>query len=366
MGKKKKRILLGHLNNNGDCFLATTIARQIKYDYPDCILTWAIGTCCKHIIDNNPFVDHVWEIPLSQITEENVLSAWNVFTTDVAKKGNHQFDLVFFMQYSYGRTDNYMGVTRASIFAGYPFKIKVPVLPILNLNNVEVANVKLFAESNQLNRFKKVILFECVANSGQSFITDNFTSDFCKIFKAQYPDSCLILSSGKKFEICDHNIIDGSTLSIRENAELTKYCTSFIGVSSGISWICTSDWAKDLPRILLIKKDCPQASMIMDHAYFKIKGKKIFETNQCTPFELLSLLNDDSIYGTVFKEEDFERLCYYATTEFYIQRRNIKRLAEIFLSAPSIKIKRKIFRQIKLKKLKYKFLAVLMKKMVLG
>jgi hypothetical protein len=41
-------------------------------------------------------------------------------------------------------------------------------------------------------------------------------------------------------------------LTYRENAELTKYCTLFIGCSSGITWISTSDWAKKLPTLQLL------------------------------------------------------------------------------------------------------------------
>ncbi len=39
------------------------IARQIKQDYPGCHLTWAIASFCKAILNNNPYVDTVWEIP---------------------------------------------------------------------------------------------------------------------------------------------------------------------------------------------------------------------------------------------------------------------------------------------------------------
>ena len=50
--------------------LATTIARQIKQDYPDSVLTWAIGSCCKQVILNNPYVDKIWEIPLADTKKE--------------------------------------------------------------------------------------------------------------------------------------------------------------------------------------------------------------------------------------------------------------------------------------------------------
>src|SRR5512138_3038540 len=44
----QRRVLLGQLEANGDCVYATTVARQIKTDNPDCHLTWAIGSRCRN------------------------------------------------------------------------------------------------------------------------------------------------------------------------------------------------------------------------------------------------------------------------------------------------------------------------------
>ena len=37
------KVSLVQLDANGDCLYATTIARQIKQDYPGCHLTWWIS-----------------------------------------------------------------------------------------------------------------------------------------------------------------------------------------------------------------------------------------------------------------------------------------------------------------------------------
>ena len=50
INNEPKNILLVQLFSNGDCLYATTIARQIKQDYPGCKLTWAIASFCKDII----------------------------------------------------------------------------------------------------------------------------------------------------------------------------------------------------------------------------------------------------------------------------------------------------------------------------
>ena len=61
----RKRFLIGQLGSFGDCLFATTVARQIKNDYPDCHLTWAVGSIYRSILDGNPYIDDIWEFPLS-------------------------------------------------------------------------------------------------------------------------------------------------------------------------------------------------------------------------------------------------------------------------------------------------------------
>src|SRR6478609_5867344 len=56
-----RKILLIQLFSYGDCLFATAIARQIKSDFAGCELTWAIAPFCASILNNNPYVDHVWE-----------------------------------------------------------------------------------------------------------------------------------------------------------------------------------------------------------------------------------------------------------------------------------------------------------------
>ena len=63
--QERKRILLGQLGSFGDCLYATTVARQIKVDFPECHLTWAIGSPYRSILDNSPDVDDIWEVPFS-------------------------------------------------------------------------------------------------------------------------------------------------------------------------------------------------------------------------------------------------------------------------------------------------------------
>ena len=62
----KKNIALVHLASNGDILYATAIARQIKeIDFPNCNLTWVVSSSGKKILENNPYVDEIIEIPSS-------------------------------------------------------------------------------------------------------------------------------------------------------------------------------------------------------------------------------------------------------------------------------------------------------------
>lgn len=289
------------MNNNGDCLLATTIARQIKNDYPNSCLTWAIGECCESILINNPYVDRVLKIPLSSISPESVIKAWEDFVKLVTQqKEDGIYDLLYFTQYSYGRYENFMGITRASIFSGYPSAVTVPLNPVLQLTSVEKQNVELFSRKNRLEKYSKVILFECTAFSGQSFIDTNFINEFCKLIFTIKHEYCVILSSKDKFDLKFYNVIDASDLTFRENAELINYCDLFLGCSSGISWLSISNAAKEIPKILLLNDNCPQASMILDHKYFNLPHDKIVELRKCNPEEVLRLIENSDFNDTRF------------------------------------------------------------------
>jgi ADP-heptose:LPS heptosyltransferase len=59
--KPCQQFLIVQLISNGDCLYATTVARQIKNDYPNCHLTWAVSSMCRKTLDLNPYIDEIWE-----------------------------------------------------------------------------------------------------------------------------------------------------------------------------------------------------------------------------------------------------------------------------------------------------------------
>ena len=144
-----KRILLGHLAARGDCLYATAVARQIKADYPGCHLTWAIGSMCRSLLDGNPYVDAVWEIPLT--SHDGVAAAWREYAIAARQRiERHDFDEGFFTQIYRANFRNFDCTIRASIFRGYPRPIQVPIAPIVRLRAEEVENMRRFAQRHRL------------------------------------------------------------------------------------------------------------------------------------------------------------------------------------------------------------------------
>lgn len=277
-----KKILLGQLTSFGDCVFATTVARQIKADFPDCHLTWAISSMFRSVLINNPHVDAVWEIPINNTNE--IPAVWAQFEKDaLARKEKGEFDEVYFTQVFPNNYKNFDGTVRYSIFRGYPKPITVPVTPSIRLTDSEVERVQQFAQTHKIHGKKNVILFECAAHSRQSFVTPNFALEVSKLLVQKIPDTHIILSSNIPISSSDHRIIDGSVLTIRENAELTKYCSLLVGCSSGISWLCTSDWAKPLPMVQLLKKGTSIfASFVHDFKYRNENVQHILEMTDCS------------------------------------------------------------------------------------
>lgn len=293
----KRHILLGQLAARGDCLYATAIARQIKHDFPDCHLTWAIGSMCADIIRNNPYVDSVWELPIKNHKE--VEGVWREFEKKACEqKIKGVYDEVFFTQISPGNLGNFDGTVRASIFRAYPYAISASVTPVLRLTDDEVSRVTDFVHKYSIQKYKHRILFEFSSHSGQSFVTPNFAYTFAQALVAQESDVCVVFSSNQSIESGQDRIFNAHSLSFRENAELANQCTLFIGCSSGISWLCTSDWVKPMPMIQLLKKGTSvYASMVHDFNYFGLSTESIIEMTDCTAEYLLTCVHTVISHG---------------------------------------------------------------------
>ncbi|MEO6582988.1 MAG: hypothetical protein ABIO05_01615, partial [Ferruginibacter sp.] len=164
------------------------------------------------------------------------------------------------------------------IYNNYPHKITVPQQPILVLSEHEVDEVKAFALQHQLQNFKKVILIECGPDSFTSALNPLSARDMAETLVNENPGIACILSSNKKIHTPTPQIIDGSVLNFRANAALTHYCHLFIGCSSGISWITTTQSAKPLQKIIIINPaDYYTSSMVHDHEWSGLPTTDIIE-----------------------------------------------------------------------------------------
>ncbi len=281
-----ERVLLGQLSCNGDILYATAIARQIKEDFPGCHLTWAVASLYRPVLEGNPFVDALWEVPAK--SRDDVERLWPEFARMAKeRKRRGEFDRIFLTQISPGNYRNFDGTVRASIFRGYPRPVTVPVTPILRLRQEEVDHVREFTARTGFASAQHRVLFESASRSNQSFVTPEFALDTARRVLHQVPDAAFVLSSNIPISSDDRRIIDGSALTLRENAELTKYCSLLVGCSSGITWIATSDWATHLPTIQLLRRSTSVfASVLHDAEYFGLPTESILEMTDCSPAHL--------------------------------------------------------------------------------
>jgi len=268
------KILLIQLYSNGDCLYATTVAKQIKDDYPGCHLTWAIAPFCKTIIANNPYVDTVMEV---NIRKDDV-PAFRRFRSDMLeKKKQGLYDDVFVLQPIDRNLAFYDGSIRSNIFNAYPHPIRVPVTPVLHLSAEETNKTESFANQHELSSYKNILLFEYAPQSGQLKTTKEFAVSIAESITSN-PHTAVILSSANKIQHPNKAIIDGSSLSLRETAALTHHCTMLLGCSSGITWITTSSAAKFLPMVQILNPYAEWVNPISrDFKRFHLPVEKVIE-----------------------------------------------------------------------------------------
>lgn len=275
----EKKILIVQLYSNGDCLYATAVARQIKQDFPDCHLTWMIARFCKDIIANNPFIDDV--IVRDDVPKNDVAAFRRLKREVFRQRSDGKWDKVFI---THNMDDNqalYDGTIRGMIFRAYPGTITVPIQPVVVLTETEKQHVQQFVAQHDLKRYANRILWEYAPQSGQSILQFDFVMRVAEKLTS-IPDTCIILSSANSFSGTEL-VIDGSPLSVRENAELMHHCTLLIGCSSGITWLSTSSAGKALPMLQLLD----------GQAYFRNAPSIDFKRYGISSDELIELVEFD-------------------------------------------------------------------------
>ena len=171
------------------------------------------------------------------------------------------------------------------------------------------------------------MLFECAPQSGQSLMTIEKAKEIAERIIRKNPNIKFILSSNQSFVSLNPNIVDGSKISWRENAELANYCNLIVGCSSGISWLCTAQWTKPLPIIQIVNPNYRgggiTASMKIDFRFYGIETKNLIELYN--PSEdllqecILSVTENN--FNTVKKLYDITDNSYFANIRFLISSR---------------------------------------------
>ena len=331
-------ILLVQLGSNGDCLFVTTIAKQIKeVDYPGSILTWMIGSNCSHIIENNHFIDKKIIVPIKDIND-----LWfkrnNINDTLKNETENYHFDKIIITDFTIQNSILRYGTTRSTLFRSYNHRISISPEPQIFLYKKEIENVLQFCKINSINKCENIILFECSPQSGQSNINIERAIKIAELLTKNNKSIKILVSSNNAFFHESDRIIDASCLTFRENAELFNYCNLFIGCSSGLTWLATSNWSKKIPMIQTIsphfKNYIIPASVKTDFKYLGLNHNHVIELYN--PSDILIANCVDNFYknGLLSTRKKFDefRDRNFANYRFIIQARinPIKKLYLLF------------------------------------
>ncbi len=240
-GGSRPRFGIAIFYNIGDILNATMVAHQLKIDYPHCHLVWYTADKYKFIVENNPHIDELIGLPGNpQELYDNVeclktTKEWTCFITPAP----------------YLHYDKVPGGTLAELIeAGAGMQLTVPFIPVFRLTNEEKRKANVYWQS--LPEGHK-ILVETEFRSSQSPWTDEYAFDMLNTLREAEP--VFVFTSKNKPPFFDrfaaqyHKAV-WCDQPFRFNAELLNLCDAFIGVSSGISCLASSDYCRnDILRI---------------------------------------------------------------------------------------------------------------------
>jgi ADP-heptose:LPS heptosyltransferase len=274
---------LGQLGAGGDCLYATILAHQLRHDFPDAEICWAISTQCKGLIDNNPHISEVWEIPTPDWSHHEMI--WRLFEREAQRLYQRgTFDMVLLSQIWPNNFQNYDGTVRSSLLRSYHRPVTVPVENVIRLRDHEIERVDAFARKHNLKDKEHRILFECSSKSGQSSITPDIAQTIADLIYMRIPSACVIFSTHLPMTVRDPRSLYVGGLTLREIAHLTHYSTLFVGTGSGGTVAATSTAAKILPVVQLLKASTSVfASFAHDFEHFGLTGRKVLETTNEDP-----------------------------------------------------------------------------------
>jgi hypothetical protein len=302
---------LVQLDANGDCLYVTTIARQIKQDYPGCHLTWWISSRCSHLLKENPYVDEVVSVDLSDWTNTSRDIIWTLTTRELGRRqtGPDPYDRVWTPQVYPDNFRRFDGTVRPSMFRGYDRPITVPIDPIIALTPEEESRAAEYAVQHSLSTKGRVVLFECSSNSMQSHVTPDFAKEVARLSAAAKEDIFFLLSTMQPLgDDLPANAVSAASLTMRENLALLDHCTDFIGCGSGLTVVATCDRAKRVPNLQIL--DSSRSVLGSFHHDFSYWGKPtdmLIELCDATTVEVFDCLRRCNGSGLKAAIADFHR-----------------------------------------------------------
>ena len=148
MPSEPRRYLIGQVACFGDCLYATTVAKQIKHDHPESHVTWAVAAKYRSVLDNNPHIDAVWELPIH--TRDITKAHWDAFETEAnARLGRGEFDEVMYTQVIGPHIEVFRTTLRRAVLEISRLKYTVDFAPVMRLSDAEIANVTAFASRHR-------------------------------------------------------------------------------------------------------------------------------------------------------------------------------------------------------------------------
>ncbi len=231
----------------GDILNCTPVARQLKLNEPDCLITWFTSERGAMALEHNPHVDEVVALPGDPVKlDERVLELkrlrpWTRFLTPAP-----------YMNYQAAPGGSLFEILRAS--AGIP--LTVPFRPVLRLREDEIREARAYWESlpggprilvetefySQQSRWNRSNAFDLVERLAPVSPLLVFTARTCPEFlddlREVYPRAVWCQAP------------------FRQNAELYNLCDAFIGVSSGITCLTISTHCRDdIPSIEYVRAE---------------------------------------------------------------------------------------------------------------
>ena len=307
------KVALVQLDANGDCLYATTIARQIKQDYPGCHLTWWISSRCRGLLVGNPHVDEVVAVDLKDWTNTSRDLAWALAKAEILRRqtGPDPYDRVWMPQIYPDNFRHFDGTVRPSQFRGYDRPITVPIDPVIHLTEEERSNVARYAAEHRLADRERVVLFECSSNSSQSHVTPEFAKEVAALVNQQGLKATFLLSTMIPLGAdLPPNAFSAGKLSMRENLALLDHCSHFVGCGSGLTVIATCDQAKNIPNLqILDRSKSVLASFFHDFCYWNKNADRFIEMPDASPALAVECLKRAFEKGHDAAVSDFHKPC---------------------------------------------------------